>query len=87
MWINGVTMVTPMMRFYGSVSLLKVSQERGVTLYIGLYVVHHREQSVTNYLVSYQVITTLTLNTRYKHVCSLGDNQREASIPEEKGSS
>ena len=36
MWINDVTMVTPMLRFPSSVRLLKVSQERGVILYIGL---------------------------------------------------
>ena len=45
MWINGVTMVTPMMRFYGSVSLLKVSQKRGVTLYIGLTTLYITQSS------------------------------------------
>ena len=63
MWINGVTMVTPMMRFYSSVSLLKVSQERGVTLYIGLTTLYITQSSQSPITWS----TIKSYNTHLQH--------------------
>ena len=90
MWINSVTMVIPRVRFPSSV---KSEKESGAwrdivhwtdcTCTCGTDRAHRAVQPVLNYLVSYQVIHHSPL--LYKHVCTLGDNQRETSIPEKEG--